>query len=76
MTGKVLSKTADFVGNTVVSGATSGIHSGVSSVDAWAWKAREKGFFNTIGWLAKMPTRPLTKLAKVMTWTTDGLIGK
>lgn len=74
--GKVASKSANFVGKTIISGTTWFIDKKATFVDAWAWKAREKGFWNTVGWLAKMPARPVTKLAKLLSWSTDGIIGK
>lgn len=74
--GRVVGSSASIVGDTVLAKTTGFINSKMWSVDSWAWKKREAGFLNTLGWMAKLPARPVTKLGKLLTWTTDGVIGK
>ena len=73
--GTGTSRVANAVGKGLA-GTTGFLDKKTASVDAWAWKGREKGFWNTMGWMAKLPARPISKMARLLTWSTDGAIGK
>ncbi len=74
--GKMVGKSADIIWNTVIANTTGYIDGKMKGADSWAWKKREAWFLNTLGWMGRLPARPLTKVGRLLTWGSDSVIGK